>query len=187
LPFCGKRATVGFRTGALLAAGEQFLYFVLGAMGDLGRLLGWVGACLAVAIAGMTTAFFLIRRRIVERVRVDLGTTNLLLATTARVGENGKVHDGETASHHSATGILMLLSSGLYFHSWIGEREVFVPGSSISWIGVSDARAVPRNERHRIVVRFLNASGKEDGISIRLLYPGQWVDAIKTHLITRAS
>jgi hypothetical protein len=35
-------------------------------------------------------------------------------------------------------------------------------------------------------VRFLNTSGKEDGISIRLLYPEQWVDAIKTHLITRA-
>jgi hypothetical protein len=155
-------------------------------MGDVGRLLGWVGACLAVAIAGMTTAFFVLRRRIVSRVRVDLGTTSLLLATTARVGANGNAHNGKSAAH-SATGILMLLSSGLYFHSWIGDREVFVPGSSISWIGVSDARGVRRVERHRIVVRFLNSSGKEDGISIRLLYPGQWVDAIKTHLITRAS
>ena len=71
----------------------------------------------------------------------------------------------------------MLLASGLYFHSWIGSREVFVSGPSISWIGVSDAR---------IVVRFLNAAGKEDGIAIQLLYPEQWVAAIKTHLITRA-
>ena len=37
------------------------------------------------------------------------------------------------------------------------------------------------------MVRFLNAAGKEDGITIRLLYPEQWVAAIKTHLITRAS
>ena len=29
----------------------------------------------------------------------------------------------------------------------------------------------PRSERHRVVVRFLNTSGKEDGISMRLLYP----------------
>ena len=37
---------------------------------------------------------------------------------------------------------------------------------------------------HRIVVRFLNASGKQDGVAIRLMYPEQWVDAIKTHLIS---
>ena len=79
----------------------------------------------------------------------------------------------------------MLLSSGLYFHSWIGRREVFIPGPSISWIGVSEARAGSAVEKHRIVVRFLNASGKQDGVAIRLLYPAQWVDAIKTHLITR--
>ncbi|HYW82636.1 MAG TPA: hypothetical protein VFB30_05245, partial [Spirochaetia bacterium] len=59
----------------------------------------------------------------------------------------------------------------------------FVPGPSISWIGVSELRGGPRG--HRIVVRFLNTAGKEDGISIKLLYPEQWVDAIKTHLITR--
>jgi hypothetical protein len=81
--------------------------------------------------------------------------------------------------------MLMLLTGGLYFHSWLGAREVFVPGPSISWIGVSDSRG-PLMERHRIVVRFLNAAGKEDGIVIRLLSPEQWVTAIKTHLITRA-
>ena len=71
----------------------------------------------------------------------------------------------------------MLLASGLYFHSWFGSREVFVSGPSISWIGVSDAR---------IVVRFLNTVGKQDGVAIRLLYPEQWVEAIKTHLIARS-
>jgi hypothetical protein len=41
-------------------------------------------------------------------------------------------------------------------------------------------------ERHRIVVRFLNTVGKQDGVAIRLLYPEQWVEAIKTHLIARS-
>jgi hypothetical protein len=35
-------------------------------------------------------------------------------------------------------------------------------------------------------VRFLNPEGKEAGVAIQLLYPEQWVAAIKTHLITRA-
>jgi hypothetical protein len=81
----------------------------------------------------------------------------------------------------------MLFGSGLYFRSWIGKREVFVPGPAISWIGVFDQHEGHRSERHRIVVRFLNASGKEDGIAVRLLYPEQWVEAIKTHLIQRAT
>ena len=78
----------------------------------------------------------------------------------------------------------MLLSGGLYFHSWTGRREVFIPGASISWIGVPEPEG-GRTEGHRIVVRFLDASGKQDGVAIRLMYPAQWVDAIKTHLITR--
>ena len=110
----------------------------------------------------------------------------MLLATGARVGASNGNGNGGSRTHAGSLGVLMLLSTGLYFHSWVGNRELFVPGASISWIGVSEPRGRPRSERHRVVVRFLNTSGKEDGISIRLLYPEQWVDAIKTHLITRA-
>jgi hypothetical protein len=145
------------------------------------RLLAWIGPILGLVIAGLAVAYLLLRRRILRHVADELGRETLLLATSARVGaSNG-------AAHPAAVGVLMLLSNGLYFHSWIGSREVFVPGPSISWIGVSDAPGAPRAERHRILVRFLNSAGKEDGITIRLLYPKEWVAAIKTHLITRAS
>jgi len=151
-----------------------------GAMGYLGRLIEWVGLFLIIALAAFAATFLFMRRRILRHVEEELGKDALLLAAGARVGESG---NGENGGSPLSTGILMLLSSGLYFHAWLGEREVFVPGPSISWIGVSEA---PRTEGLRIVVRFLNAAGKEDGIAIRLLYPAQWVAAIKTHLITRA-
>ncbi len=153
-------------------------------MAELWSVLGWIGLGLGVAAAALAAAFAVVRQRILRRVRAELGQGSLLLAAGARVGGfNGAAHgEGHAAP---ASGILMLLSSGLYFHSWIGLREVFIPGPSISWIGVSEARAGKRSERHRIVVRFLDASGKQDGVAIRLLYPTQWVDAIKTHLITR--
>ena len=145
-------------------------------MGYLWRLLEWIGLCLGVVIAGLAMIFAMVRRRVFRQVRGELGQDSLLLAAGARVaGSNG-----------TSVGILMLLSSGLYFHSWSGRREVFIPGPSISWIGVSESREGSRVERHRIVVRFLNASGKEDGVAIRLLYPEHWVDAIKTHLIRRS-
>jgi hypothetical protein len=152
-------------------------------MDTLWRLFEWIGLFLGVVIAGLVLAFFLARRSIVRHVEEELGEETLLLATEARVGQYDSAKDGKS---HTAAGMLMLLSSGLYFHSWVGNREVFVPGPSISWIGVSEERTRSRLERHRIVVRFLNTEGKEDGIAIRILSPEQWVDAIKTHLISRA-
>ena len=153
-------------------------------MANLGNVLEWVGLGLGIAVVAFAAAFGLLRRRILRHVRRELGQESLLLAAGARVGGTNGLSGGGHPS--AASGILMLLSTGLYFHSWIGLRQVFIPGPSISWIGVSEARAGRRGERHRIVVRFLNASGKQDGVAISLLYPEQWVDAIKTHLITRA-
>jgi len=152
-------------------------------MRNFWTMLEWIALGLGVAVAVLAAAFAVLRRRILRHVRRELGQESLLLAAGARVGGA----NGHAAGRPSAaSGILMLLSTGLYFHSWIGPREVFIPGPSISWIGVSEARAGRRAERHRVVVRFLNASGKQDGVAISLLYPEQWVDAIKTHLITRA-
>ena len=160
-----------------------FYTLTAGAMGYLWRLFAWVGLFLIIALAAFAATFLFARRRIMRHVEEELGKDALLLAAGARVGESG---NGANGGSSLSTGILMLLSSGLYFHAWLGNREVFVPGPSISWIGVSEAHDARRTERNRIVVRFLNAAGKEDGIAIRLLYPAQWVAAIKTHLITRA-
>jgi hypothetical protein len=153
-------------------------------MGYLWRALEWIGLGLGIAAAALAVVLVVVRRRILRHVRAELGQESLLLAAGARVGGFDGLSDG-AGRPSAASGILMLLSSGLYFHSWIGLREVFIPGPSISWIGVSDSGEGRRGEKHRIVVRFLNASGKQDGVAISLLYPVQWVDAIKTHLITR--
>ena len=157
-------------------------------METLYAALEWIGLLLGTAVVALSCGFLFLRRRILHRVRAEIGTEAMLLATGARVGAtNGSGKDGGTRrAPVGSLGVLILLTTGLYFHSWIGKHEFFVPGASISWIGVSELRGQPRSERHRIVVRFLNTSGKEDGISIRLLYPELWVDAIKTHLITRA-
>jgi hypothetical protein len=158
-------------------------------MGNLWRALEWIGLGLGFVIAALAVAFAVARRRILRNVQGELGQNALLLATGARVGgydgNGGKNGSPGKPRRPLAAGILMLLSNGLYFHSWTGRSAVFIPGPSISWIGVSEGRAGSRRERHRIVVRFLNASGKQDGVAIRLMYPERWVDAIKTHLITR--
>jgi hypothetical protein len=152
-------------------------------MGNLLKVLEWIGLGLGMLIAALAVIFAVVRQRILRHVQGELGQNSLLLAAGARVG--GYDEQGEGRQPSLSVGVLMLLSSGLYFHSMTGRREVFVPGASISWIGVPEEREGRRLEGRSFVVRFLNASGKQDGVAIRLLYPEQWVEAIKTHLISR--
>ena len=151
-------------------------------MGNLYGILEWIGLVLGGLIVAGLLAFLVLRRRLVVRVEAELGRDCVLLVAASRMGFSPKPME---------PGLLMLLSTGLYFHSWLADRELFIPGPSITYIGVSDAPAAgapgARRERHAIVLRFLNTAGKEDGLLIRLLYPEQWVTAIKTHLITRSS
>ncbi|MBE3065291.1 MAG: hypothetical protein IMZ69_09785 [Spirochaetes bacterium] len=142
-------------------------------MGNLYGIAEWIGLVLGGLIVAAVLAVFIRRRRLIVRVEAELGRDCVLLVAAARMGFSLKPME---------PGLLMLLATGLYFHSWFADRELFIPGPSITYIGVSDAR----RERHAIVLRFLNTAGKEDGLLIRLLYPEQWVTAIKTHLITRS-
>lgn len=183
-------------------------------MRNLYTFLEWLGLILGGVLAGSAIAVLGIRRRIVNQVETELGKGTLLLAAGARVdipvpqtGNGGSgarlreegasgmrstaVRSAARASSTrvatvSASGVLMLLSKGLYFHSWIGHHQVFIAGASISWIGVTEASSGHRSSRPCIAVRYLRADGKEDGITIRLVSPAQWVNAIKAHLITRS-
>jgi hypothetical protein len=142
----------------------------------------WIGLVAGGLIVAALVAFLILRRRLIARVEAELGRDCVLLVASSRVGFSPRPME---------PGLLMLLATGLYFHSWFADRELFIPGPSITYIGVSDALpgGAPdaRRQRHAIVLRFLNTAGKEDGLLIRLLYPEQWVTAIKTHLITRSS
>jgi hypothetical protein len=82
-------------------------------------------------------------------------------------------------------GLLVLLARGLYFHSWIGGRELFVAGPAITYLGLADRGPRGRRARGPITLRFLNAAAKEDGITIRVPWAGQWTDAIRARLIGR--
>ncbi len=149
-------------------------------MGNLYGIAEWIGLVVGGLIVAALVAFLILRRRLIARVEAELGRDCILLVASSRIGFSPKPME---------PGLLMLLATGLYFHSWFADRELFIPGPSITYIGVSDALpgSAAGSQRHAIVLRFLNTAGKEDGLLIRLLYPEQWVAAIKTHLITRST
>ena len=158
-------------------------------MQNLSIMVEWVAFALGAAIAGFLLAFLLLRRGIVQRVEAELGAEGVLLVTPCRLG---RIEAAAGSAPAMDSGFLLLVATGLYFRSWFGGRESFIPGASITYIGAlggvsGRGDGESRREKHTIAVRFLNTSGKEDGLVVRLLYPERWVDAIKTHLITRMS
>ncbi len=148
----------------------------------LARLLGWIGLTLGIAVAAVLVAAAVVRWRVLARIRGELGSDKVLLVSSSRLGTLEEPHGARRLAH---AGILALLQGGLYYHSWLGRRELFVPGPAITYIGIGEPTNGRSRERNAVVLRFLNTMGKEDGVIIRILSPEQWVSAIKTHLIAR--
>ena len=145
-------------------------------------ILEWIGLVVGAAVAGGVLGLVLVRRRLVRRIEAELGKGKVLLVTNSRLRI---LQEARARARLLDSGVLILLRNGLYYHAWFNRKEVFIPGPAITYIGVSDAKSEAAAARGAVVLRFLNASGKEDGVSIRLLAPDQWVSAIKTHLIAR--
>jgi hypothetical protein len=151
-------------------------------MSSTAGFLEWIGLFFGAIAAGILCGLAMVRWRLVRRVKREIGEEKILLVTASRLGP---LADGGKPAHRLETGILMLLKNGLYFHSWLGRRELFISGPAITYIGVADNAALRSLDRAVVVLKFLNSQGKEDGVYLRLLSPDQWVGAIKTHLIAR--
>jgi hypothetical protein len=151
-------------------------------------LLALVGLVFGTLAAAAFLAFAVVRWRLARRIAAALGPGKIMLTAPARLEPLGGAAPSDSSStgeHASGRGLLVLLPGGLYFHSWIGDRELFVAGPSITYIGVPDVVARGRGARGPITLRYLNAAAKDDGVAIRLPYAEQWAEAIRTRLIGR--
>jgi hypothetical protein len=150
-------------------------------------LLALSGLVLGTLAAAAFLAFAVVRWRLARRIAAALGPGKIMLTAPARLEHLGPAPADPPAGADSPRGhgLLVLLPGGLYFHTWLGDRELFVAGPSITYIGVPDVGTRGRGARGPIALRYLNAAAKEDGIAIRLPYAEQWAEAIRTHLIGR--
>jgi hypothetical protein len=153
-------------------------------------LLALIGLILGTLAAGAFLAFAVVRWRLARRIAAALGPGKIMMTAPARLEPLGGLAASDAPSggeHLGGWGLLVLLPGGLYFHSWLGDRELFVAGPSITYIGVPDPGTRARGARGPIALRYLNAAAKEDGIAIRLPYAEQWAEAIRSRLIGRKS
>jgi len=82
-----------------------------------------------------------------------------------------------------SAGALVLLKDGIYYRARFAKRELMIPGSAITYIGVTNVHKGKDLHQSVVVLQFLNQDGKEEKAAFRIPYPGQWVAAIKSNLL----
>ncbi len=82
-------------------------------------------------------------------------------------------------------GTLVLAHDGLHFQARSERRELFIPGSTIVYLGCSLSFRERTLEREALVVHYLNGQGRQEGAGFRVPAPGRWVAAFKAGLPAR--
>jgi hypothetical protein len=82
-----------------------------------------------------------------------------------------------------SAGALVLLKDGIYYRARFARRELHIPGSAITYIGVTNVHKGKDLHQTVVVLQFLSPEGREERAAFRIPYPGQWVSAIKKNLL----
>ncbi len=138
----------------------------------------------ALIFLGIIFYFAFMRQRETRRI-LDKFEKNDIIITSFGVNYYGL--ESEPGAPLRSSGALVLLKDGIYYRARYANRELFIPGSSITYIGVSGVHKGKDLHQTVVVIQFLNQDGREERGAFRIPYPAQWVAAIKANLLDEKS
>jgi len=139
---------------------------------------------LIFALIFLGVIFYLAYMRQRESKRIaDKFDKNEIIITSFGVNYYGL--ESEPGGPLRSAGALVLLKNGLYYRARFAKRELHIPGSAITYIGVTNAHKGKDLHQAVVVVQFLNPEGKEERAAFRMPYPSQWVAAIKSNQLEK--
>jgi len=94
--------------------------------------------------------------------------------------------ESEPGGPARSTGTLALIKDGVYYRARHGQREIFIPGGTITNIEVIDTHKGKPLHQKVIAIIFLNQSGKVDRGAFRIPNPSKWVAAIRGMFMDRS-
>jgi hypothetical protein len=134
----------------------------------------------AVLFIGVMFYLVYMRQRETKRITDKFDKQDIIITS---FGVNYYGLESESGGPLRSAGALVLLKGGIYYRARFAKRELFVPGSSITYIGVSNVHKGKDLHQSVVVLQFLNQDGREDRAAFRMPYPAQWVAAIKSNLL----
>jgi len=137
---------------------------------------------LVFAAAFLAILLFMVfmRNREARRISEKFPRERIVLTS---FGVNYYGLESEPGGPLRSTGALVLLKDSLYYRARFANRELTIPGASITQIGVTDTHKGKPLHQYVVAIRFLNAEGKVEKAAFRIPLPAQWTAAIKATLI----
>jgi hypothetical protein len=137
---------------------------------------------LVLALLFLAVIFYLayMRQRETRRILSRFAKEEIIITS---FGVNYYGLDSEPGGPLRSSGALVLVKNGVYYRARFARRELFIPGASITYIGVSNQHKGKDLHQNVVVIQFLSPEGREDKAAFRIPYPAQWVGAIKANLI----
>jgi hypothetical protein len=137
---------------------------------------------LVVLLAGGLFALLMLRRKAGSRPSRRL-ERQVVARRAAGVYYLGL--ESESANTVRGPGTLTLASDGLHFQARAERREVFIPSSSIVYLGSTLSFKERSLEREILVVHYLSAQGSPEAAGFQVPTPGRWVSSFKAGLPAR--
>jgi len=139
---------------------------------------------LIFAVLFIFIMFYLVYMRQRESKRItDKFDKQQIIITSFGVNYYGL--ESEPGGPLRSAGALVLLKDGIYYRARYANRELHIPGSAITYIGVTNVHKGKDLHQTVVVLQFLNPEGKEEKAAFRMPYPAQWVAAIKSNLLDK--
>jgi hypothetical protein len=139
---------------------------------------------LIFAVLFIFIMFYLVYMRQRESKRItDKFDKQQIIITSFGVNYYGL--ESEPGGPLRSAGALVLLKDGIYYRARYANRELHIPGSAITYIGVSNVHKGKDLHQTVVVLQFLNPDGKEEKAAFRIPYPAQWIAAIKSNLLEK--
>ena len=139
---------------------------------------------LIFAVLFLVVMFYLVYMRQRESKRIaDKFDKRQIIITSFGVNYYGL--ESEPGGPLRSAGALVLLKDGIYYRARYARRELHIPGSAITYIGVTNVHKGKDLHQTVVVLQFLGVEGREDKAAFRMPYPAQWVAAIKGNLLEK--
>jgi hypothetical protein len=137
---------------------------------------------LVFALIFLGIVFYLayMRQRETKRIVEKFDKSNIIITS---FGVNYYGLESEPGGPLRSSGALVLLKDGIYYRARFANRELLIPGSAITYVGVTNFHKGKDLHQSVVVLQFLNQDGKEEKAAFRIPYPAQWIAAIKSNLL----
>jgi hypothetical protein len=136
----------------------------------------------ALIFIGVIFYLAYMRQRETKRITDKFDKAQIIITS---FGVNYYGLESEPGGPLRSAGALVLLKDGIYYRARFAKRELYIQGSAITYIGVTNVHKGKDLHQTVVVLQFLNPEGREDKAAFRIPYPGQWVGAIKSNLLEK--